>query len=80
MTPEVNGWLELLKGGGNAAIIVLAIVAVRVAQAFLKALNGITDTMQKNHAETVANQEAIKRAIVARDPRANDYFASSPKG
>lgn len=74
MTPEVNGWLELLKGGGNAAIIVLAIVAVRVAQAFLKALNGITETMNKNHAESVANQEAIKRAIVSRDPSAERIF------
>lgn len=76
MTPEVNGWLELLKGGGNAAIIVLAIVAVRVAQAFLKALNGITETMNKNHAESVANQEAIKRAIVSRDPATERFFAS----
>ncbi len=74
MTPEFAGWLELLKGGGNAAVIVLAIVAVRVAQAFLKALNGITETMQRNHAESVANQEAIKRAIVSRDPSAERIF------
>ncbi len=80
MTPEVNGWLELLKGGGNVAIIVLAIVAVRVAQAFLKALNGITETMLKNHAETVANQEAIKRAIVARDPATSRFFEKGSIG
>lgn len=75
MSPEVTGWLEVLKGGGNAAIIVLAIIAVRVATAFLKALTGITETMNKNHAETVANQEAIKRAIVSRDPQTERYFA-----
>lgn len=80
MTPEVNGWLELLKGGGNAALIVLAIIAVRVATAFLGALKGIVDTMNKNHAETVANQEAIKRAIVARDPASERFFAAGPKG
>lgn len=76
MSPEMVSWLELLKGGGNAAVIVLAIIAIRVAQAFLKALTGITETMQKNHAETVANQEAIKRAIVSRDPPAERYFAT----
>lgn len=75
MSPEVAGWLEVLKGGGNAAIIVLAIIAVKVAQSFLKALTGITDTMNKNHAESVANQEAIKRAIVSRDPATERYFA-----
>lgn len=79
MSPEISGWLELLKGGGNAAVIVLAIIAVKVAQAFLKALTGITETMQRNHAETVANQEQIKRAIVARDPYAARAF-ESPKG
>jgi hypothetical protein len=76
MSPEVSGWLEVLKGGGNAAIIVLAIIAVRVAQVFLKALGGIVETMNKNHAESVANQEAIKRAIVSRDPGAERFFAS----
>lgn len=76
MSPEVAGWLEVLKGGGNAAVIVLAIIAVKVAAAFLKALNGITETMLKNHAETVANQEEIKRAIVSRDPATERFFAS----
>lgn len=76
MSPEVAGWLEVLKGGGNAAVIVLAIIAVKVAAAFLKALNSITETMLKNHAETVANQEEIKRAIVSRDPATERFFAS----
>jgi sensor histidine kinase regulating citrate/malate metabolism len=67
-------WLELLKGGGNAAVIVLAILGVKVAQAFLSALKGIVETMTKNHAEQLASQEQIKRAIVARDPASAKFF------
>lgn len=73
-------WIELLKGGGNAAIIVLAILGVRVATAFLAALKGVVDTMTKNHAETIAGQEQIKRAIVARDPGSAKFFDKSATG
>ncbi len=67
-------WLELLKGGGNVAIIALAVIAVNVAKAFLGALKDIVETLQKNHAETLAGQEQIKRAIVSRDPASAKFF------
>lgn len=69
-----TSWLELLKGGGNAAIIVLAIIAVKVATAFLGALRDVVATMLKNHAEVMSGQEKIKRAIVARDPTLAKVF------
>lgn len=73
-------WIELLKGGGNAAIIVLAILGVKVAGAFLTALRGIVETLTKNHAEVIAGQEQIKRAIVARDPTTAKLFDRSAAG
>lgn len=71
---EVAEWVKLFQVGGNAGIVVLAIIAVRVAGAFLKALNGIVDTLNKNHAETVAGQEQIKRAIVSIKPSTEQIF------
>jgi len=71
---DPTNWLELLKGGGNVAIIALAVIAVNVAKAFLAALKDIVETMTKNHSETIAGQEQIKRAIVARDPGAAKFF------
>lgn len=71
---EVTEWLKLFQLGGNAGIIVLAIIAVRVARWFLDALKAIVDTQQKNHAETLAGQEEIKRAIVAIKPQTEELF------
>lgn len=73
---EVAEWLKLFQLGGNAGIVVLAIIAVRVAGAFLKALHAITDTLNKNHAETLAGQEQIKRAIVSIKPATEEVFRS----
>ncbi len=71
---DPSTWIELLKGGGNAAVIVLAIIAVKVASAFLGALKGIVEKMDANHSETIAGQEQIKRAIVSRDPPSAKFF------
>lgn len=73
---EVAEWLKLFQLGGNAGIVVLAIIAVRVAGAFLKALRDIVDTANKNHAETLAGQEQIKRAIVSIKPSTEEIFRS----
>lgn len=73
---EVTEWLKLFQLGGNAGIIVLAIIAVRVAGAFLSALKEIVVTLIKNHAEVLAGQEQIKRAIVAIHPKAEEIFRS----
>lgn len=73
-------WIELLKGGGNAALITLAVIAVKVANAFLAALKEITTTLTKNHAEIVAGQEQIKRAIVAFDARSAKTFDQRSTG
>ncbi len=65
MTPaEGTEWLRLLQGGGNAAIIVLAIVAMNVARAFLAELRALR-----------RGQEAIRLAIVAGNPKAEEIFA-----
>jgi hypothetical protein len=60
---EAGEWLKLLQGGGNAAIIVLAIVAINVAKAFLAELRALR-----------RGQEAIKLAIVAGNPRAEEVL------
>ena len=80
MEPDVTNWLELLKGGGNAAIVVLAVIAVKVANRFLDALRDITTTMEKNHAEVIASQESIKRAAVASNPATAKIFDRSSSG
>lgn len=73
---EVAEWVKLLQVGGNAGIIVLTIIAVRVAQAFLKAMRDLVVTQQENHAETIAGQEQIKRAIVSIRPQTEEIFRS----
>lgn len=71
---EVTEWLKLFQVAGNAGIVVLTIIAVNVARAFLKALRDIVDTMQANQIKTVAALEDIKRAMVAINPRAETIF------
>lgn len=71
---EVAEWIKLFQVGGNAGIIGLFIIAVRVAGAFLKALRDIVETQNKNHAEVIASQEDIKRAIVAIRPQTEEIF------
>lgn len=71
---EIAEWLKLLAGGGNAAIIVLAMLAIKVANAFLAGLRALRDDGAKQHAELIAGQEEIKRAIVAGNPRAQEIF------
>jgi hypothetical protein len=66
--------LKLLQGGGNAAIIGLVLIAIRVANRFLTALEKIATQHAEDHAEVVATQEAIKRAIVAGNPKAERVF------
>lgn len=60
---EASEWLKLLQGGGNAAIIVLTIVAINVARAFLAELRSLR-----------RGQEAIRLAIVAGNPKAEEIF------
>lgn len=71
---EVAEWLKLLQGGGSAGIIVLAILAMKVANRFLAALDKIVTTQAEHHADVIAGQESIKRAIVAGNPRAEKIF------
>ena len=71
---EIAEWVKLLNAGGNAGIIVLCFIAVKVASAFLSALKSIVTTMQENHAAEIAGQEDIKRAIVALDPKTAALF------
>lgn len=77
---EVTEWLKLLQGGGNAGIIVLTIIAVKVARAFLAALRDIKDEQTKTRVQLTAGQEDIKRALVARDPQLAAMFARRPEG
>lgn len=77
---EVTEWLKLFQVGGNAGIIVLAVIAVRVAAAFLKALTGIVDTMNANHAKVIQGQEDIKRAIVSIRPQTEEIFRQRGAG
>jgi hypothetical protein len=77
---DASNWIELLKGGGNAALITLAIIAVKVANRFLAALDAITKTMTENHADVIASQEQIKRAIVSINPRAARHFEKAEAG
>lgn len=72
---EVGEWLKLLQGGGNAAVIGLVFIAFRVATRFLNALDKITTTLAEQHAGVIAGQEAIKRAIVAGNPKAEAIFS-----
>lgn len=71
---EVGEWLKLLQGGGSAGIIVLALLAIKVANRFLGALEKIVTTQNTQHAAVLAGQESIKRAIVASNPRAEAIF------
>lgn len=77
---EVAQWLKLFQLGGNAGIIVLAIIAVRVAKLFLDALRAIVTTAEENHKETIAGQEEIKRGIVALKPETAELFRSRASG
>lgn len=60
---EALEWLKLLQAGGNAGIIVLVLIAIKVANAFLAELRKLN-----------RGQEAIRLAIVARDPKAAETF------
>lgn len=60
---EAAEWLKLLQGGGNAAIIILSIVAMNVARAFLAELRALR-----------RGQEAIRLAIVSGNPAAAEIF------
>jgi hypothetical protein len=60
---EMSEWIKLLQGGANAGIIVLTIVAINVARAFLAELRAIR-----------RGQEAIRLAIVAGNPKAEEIF------
>lgn len=71
---EATEWIKLFQLGGNAGIMVLAIFAIKIGTAFLAALRGVIDTQQKNHAEVIAGQEQIKRAIVAINPGTENVF------
>lgn len=71
---EVAEWVKLLQVGGNAGIIVLTIIASKVAAAFLSALRGIRDDAAKHHAEVLAGQEDIKRSLVALNPASEQMF------
>lgn len=75
---EVGEWLKLLQGGGNAAIIGLVLIAIRVAGKFLAALEKLYVAQQENHAENTANLESIKRAIVAGNKNAEEIFRDAP--
>lgn len=75
---EVGEWLKLLQGGGNAAIIGLVLIAIRVAGKFLAALEKIANQSAEQHAEVIAGQEQIKRAIVAGNKAAEEIFRDAP--
>jgi hypothetical protein len=60
---EAGEWIKLLQGGANAGIIVLTIVAINVARAFLAELRALR-----------RGQEAIRLAIVASNPKAEEIF------
>lgn len=78
MTPEDANWItELLKGGGNAAIIVLCIIATKVANKFLEKLEAIVTALNNNHAENLSEIEAVKRAIIFKDPEKARFFEKS---
>lgn len=77
---EIGQWVKLLQVGGNAGIIVLTIIAVKVAQAFLAELRGIKDEQTKTRVALTAGQEDIKRALVARDPQLAPMFERRPEG
>lgn len=75
MTPEeLKTLLELLNGGGSTALIALAFLAWKIWKGVEAALNRIANQQTENHAENKADLEAIKRAIVARDPQSARYF------
>lgn len=60
---ELNGLLELLKNGGNAATIGLLYFAWKVA-------GGLKELLQDLH----AGQEQIKRAIIVSNPETARIF------
>lgn len=81
MSPEeLKTLVELVNGGGSAALIALAFLAWKIWKGVEASLNRIADKLEENRAETKADAEAIKRAIVARDPSAARYFDKPAPG
>lgn len=75
MSPEeLKTLLELLNGGGSTALIALAFLAWKIWKGVEAALNRIANQQTENHAESKADLEAIKRAIIARDPPTAKFF------
>jgi hypothetical protein len=81
MSPEeLKTLIELVNGGGSAALIALAFLAWKIWKGVEASLDRIADKLVSCHAENKADLEAIKRAIVARDPGAARYFEKPAHG
>lgn len=75
MSPdELKTVLGLLSGGGNAALVALALLGWKIWKGVEVLLVRIADKLETNRAEAKADAEAIKRAIIARDPSAARHF------
>jgi hypothetical protein len=58
----------------------LAFLAWKIWKGVEAALNRIADKQDEHHAENKADLEAIKRAIVVRDPRSARFFEKPSPG
>lgn len=71
---EVGEWVKLFQVGGNAGIIVLTIIAVKVANAFLAKLDKVAQEQVATRTEIRGDLEDIKRAMVANNPAVAPMF------
>lgn len=71
---EAAEWFKLLQAGGNAGIIVLAMIAIKVANKFLDRMDRLIEENQQTREQLKAGQEQIKLAIVAGNPKLEERF------